>query len=103
MAGRLAIDPGGDLPALLQIEPGRLEMNCGQHRAGTAAAPRFFLRHSEEAAAETATPQFSGRKNLSTLKSPSEVRPNRPPTTFCVSGSRTRIASARESETPACA
>src|SRR5215472_17086767 len=45
----------------------------------------------------------AGRKNRSTRKRPSDVRPSRPPTTFLVAGSLTRTASARLSECPACA
>jgi len=62
MAGRLALDPGGDLPTLLRIEARRLEMDCGQHRAGTAAPPRFSLRHCEQPATETAASQILRQK-----------------------------------------
>src|SRR5436190_15411401 len=58
MAGGLALDPGGDLPTLLRIEPRRLKMDCRQDRAGTSAPPRFFLCHREDPAAQPATPQI---------------------------------------------
>src|SRR6266404_3074941 len=50
MAGRLAFDPGGYFPALLQIETRRLKVERGQHRAGTAAPPPFFLSHRKDPA-----------------------------------------------------
>ena len=56
MAGRLTFDPGSDLPTLLQIKTRSLKVDCRQHRAGAAAAPPFFLSHSEDAAAEAAAP-----------------------------------------------
>src|SRR5271155_5655114 len=62
VAGRLTLDPGGDLPTLLQIKARRLKVDCGQHRAGTAAAPPFFLSHSEDAAAEAVAPQLLRQK-----------------------------------------
>ena len=43
MTGRLAFDPGGNLPALFLIEARRLKVECGQHRAG---APRRGRRWS---------------------------------------------------------
>src|SRR4051812_22308861 len=62
MAGRIAIDPGNDLPALLQIETGRLKMECRQHRACAAAAPGFFLGHRENPATESVAPQMLRQK-----------------------------------------
>src|SRR5215831_15464567 len=50
MAGRLTIDPGGNLPALLQIETWRLKVDCRQHRAAAPAPTTFFLGHSEDTA-----------------------------------------------------
>jgi hypothetical protein len=58
MTWRLTIDPGGDLPTLLQVKTGRLKVECGQHRAGTAAPPCFFLCHHEDPAAKPAAPQI---------------------------------------------
>src|SRR3984893_1335180 len=62
MAGRLAIDPGGDLPTLLQIETRRLKVERRQHRAGTAAPPCFFLCHGEDAATKPAAPRALRQK-----------------------------------------
>src|SRR5207237_9425828 len=58
MAGRLTLDPGCDLPTLLQIKTRRLKVECGQHRARTAAVPCFFLCHGEDPAAKPAAPQM---------------------------------------------
>src|SRR5712672_1518755 len=62
VAGRLAIYPGGDLPTPLQIETRRLKVERGQHRAGTAAPPCFFLCHGEDAATKPAAPQALRQK-----------------------------------------
>src|SRR6201987_5843075 len=58
MTGRLAFDPRGDLPTLLQVEPRRLKVDCRQHRAGTAASPPFLLCNGEDPAAKPAAPQI---------------------------------------------
>jgi hypothetical protein len=50
MAGRLAFDPGGNLPTLLLIKSGRLEVECRQHGPGAPAPPCFLLRHGEDPA-----------------------------------------------------
>ena len=62
MAWRFAIDPGCDLPTLLQIKARRLKVDCGQHSAGAAAAPPFFLSHGEDGAAEAVAPQALRQK-----------------------------------------
>jgi len=62
MTGRLTFDPGSDLPTLLQIKTWRLEVECRQHRAGTAASPPFFLCHGEDPAAKPAAPQILRQK-----------------------------------------
>jgi len=62
MAGRLAVDPGGDLPTLLQVEPRRLKVDCRQHHAGTTAPPPLFLCHGEDLAAKTAASQIFRQK-----------------------------------------
>ena len=43
VAGRLAIDPGSDFPALFQIETGRLKMEGRQYRARATPSRRFFF------------------------------------------------------------
>jgi hypothetical protein len=58
MTGRLAFNPGGNLPALLLIESGRLKAECGQHRPGALTASRFFLCP----ATKSATPQVLRQK-----------------------------------------
>jgi hypothetical protein len=62
MTGRLAFNPGGNLPALLLIESGRLKAECGQHRPGALTASRFFLCHGEDPATKSATPQVLRQK-----------------------------------------
>ena len=62
MARLLTFDPGSDLPTLLQIKARCLKVECRQHRAGTAAAPPFFLGHGEDAAAEAVAPQVLRQK-----------------------------------------
>src|SRR5437868_11993319 len=57
VAGRRAIDLGGDLPTLLQVKARRLKMQCGQYRPGTATAPAFVLRHREDPSAQTVATQ----------------------------------------------
>src|SRR5260370_21241891 len=57
MTGRLAIDPGGDLPTLLQVKTRRLKVDRRQHRTGTAAPPRFFFCHGEDPAPKPPAPQ----------------------------------------------
>src|SRR6516225_12123473 len=56
MAGWLTFDPGGDLPTLLQIETRRLKVQRRQYRAGAAAAPPFFLCHSEDSTTKSLAP-----------------------------------------------
>jgi hypothetical protein len=94
MTGRLAFNPGGNLPALLLIESGRLKAECGQtarvhsrRRASSSAMARIRLPSRPRL-------RSSGRKNRSTVKRPRYVRPSNPPATFLVSGSR-RITSER--------
>src|SRR5206468_4855962 len=79
MAGWIAFDPGGNLPAPLLIECGRLKVECGQHRAGASAPPCFFLCQGEDPAAKSATPQALRQKKPLTVKRPRYVRPSRPP------------------------
>ena len=62
MAGRRTFDPGGYLPALLQIETRRLKVERGQHRAGPAAPPSFFLCHREDPATKSVAPQVFGQE-----------------------------------------
>ena len=62
MTGRVALDPGGDLPALLQVETWRLKVDRGQHRAGAAAPPPLFLCHRQNPATESVAPQMLGQK-----------------------------------------
>jgi hypothetical protein len=62
VAGRLAVDPGGNLPTLLQIKTRRLKVECGQYRAGTSALPRFLLSHGEDPATKSVAPQVLRKK-----------------------------------------
>jgi hypothetical protein len=62
MAGRLALDPGRDLPTPLQVKTRRLKVDRRQYRPGTTAAPTFVLCHREDPAAKSAAPQLLRQK-----------------------------------------
>jgi hypothetical protein len=62
MTGRIAFDPGGNLPTLLLIKSGRLKVERGQHGPGAPTPPCFFPCHGEDAAAKSATPQILRQK-----------------------------------------
>src|SRR5437868_15440522 len=61
-AGRLAVEPGGHLVALLQIKARRLDLHRVQRDAGAAAPPPLFLGHRQEPAAKPIAAQISGEE-----------------------------------------